>query len=261
MLYKSKFLVLLSLLFCFQTSLYGQEILSDIKNKEAQIWYLGHCGYAVKTKTKLLIFDYWEYGTKPGKPSLFNGFVNPEEIKDLEVYVFVTHRHSDHFDEYIFKWEKKIKSVTYIFGWQAEDNPDYYYLTGPRAEKKFKGMEISTINSNHDDVPEVAYYVKTDGLVFYHGGDYMGDYKKDINYLKGKSEKVDFVFVGAGARKDIIYVLEKFRPEAVFPMHFSNREFKYKDFAGKVGKDFPDSKFICPEKRGDNYFYKNGIVK
>jgi hypothetical protein len=68
-----------------------------LDEKEVFIWYLSHSGYAVKTKSALLIFDYWENG-QDGNPedsppsfSLANGrikmesaskdFLNHEEVK------------------------------------------------------------------------------------------------------------------------------------------------------------------------------------
>ena len=84
---------------------------------EAVIWYLGQSGWAVKTKSKLLVFDYWERG-RSDEPLLANGRINPEEIKNLDVFVFVSHTHEDHFDEGIFRWEKTVKKMTYIFGWK-----------------------------------------------------------------------------------------------------------------------------------------------
>ena len=48
-------------------------ILTDIqlKNGEAAVWYLFHAGWAVKTSSTLMIFDYWEQIPKPQQPSLF----------------------------------------------------------------------------------------------------------------------------------------------------------------------------------------------
>jgi hypothetical protein len=58
--------------------------LADIQlNKgEAAVWYLYHAGWAVKTISALLIFDYWELFERTEGPSLFNGFVDPSDIKD-----------------------------------------------------------------------------------------------------------------------------------------------------------------------------------
>lgn len=177
----------------------------EVKSLEATVWYLGHCGYAVKTENHLLIFDYIELEEEPGERALAKGFVNPEEVRDLNVNVFVTHSHVDHYDQVIFSWEKEIKDIRYFFGWKANDNPKYHYLEGPRAEIKLDDMEIYTVNSHHSSVPEVAYLVKVDGLTIYHGGDYQGrmdrsassNVEDDMEYLKAKADAPDLMFIGA----------------------------------------------------------------
>ena len=97
-----------------------QLLQKQLAEKEFIIWYLSHSGYAIKTKSALLIFDYWEKG-RDGKNednhhsfSLANGRINPEEIKELNVCVFVTHAHLDHYDQVIFEWENKIKNISYL---------------------------------------------------------------------------------------------------------------------------------------------------
>jgi L-ascorbate metabolism protein UlaG (beta-lactamase superfamily) len=86
----------------FTDSPYLKEALND---GEAYIWYLGHTGWAVKTKNHLLIFDYvWVPRSSdiPENPSLSDGYIDPAEIKDCSVFVFVSHSHGDHFDPAIF---------------------------------------------------------------------------------------------------------------------------------------------------------------
>ena len=38
----------------------NEDLISSINPKEAQIWFLGHCGFAVQTQHYFLIFDYVE---------------------------------------------------------------------------------------------------------------------------------------------------------------------------------------------------------
>lgn len=47
-------------------------------------------------------------------------------------------------------------------------------LPAPRAAKTLKAIEVFTVNDEHNEVPEVAYLVKADGLAIYHSGDYVG---------------------------------------------------------------------------------------
>jgi L-ascorbate metabolism protein UlaG (beta-lactamase superfamily) len=247
---------------------------SDLKEKEAKageviVWYLGHCGYAVKTENHLLIFDYIELEEEPGQRGLNRGFVDPKEIKDLDVSVFVTHGHVDHYDEVIFSWEKEIKNISYIFGWKAKDDPRYRYLEGPRAETKLDDMEIYTVNSDHSHVPEVAYLVKVDGLVIYHGGDYQGrmgrnapsNVKDDMEYLKTKADAPDLFFIGAWTGEPYMQSIESLDPEVVFPMHDRKREEKYKQFALDLKELGVVCPVICPEKRGDRFVFRNGKIQ
>ena len=159
----------------------------SIAGGKAKIWFLGHCGFAVATQNHFLISDYVEktlenqFG-RPDSPSLETGYINPEEIKDLKVRVFVTHSHTDHYDSVIYSWEETIPDIEYFFGWQASENPQYHYLTGPRAEWQDDDMQIYTVNSHHSGVPEVAYLVMVDGLAIYHNGDCKADPDNDIVY-------------------------------------------------------------------------------
>ena len=67
-----------------------------LKKGEAFIWYLRHSGWAIKTKSALLVFDYWDNDPAPDEKLLANGHIRPEELKDYPVYVFASHDHGDH---------------------------------------------------------------------------------------------------------------------------------------------------------------------
>ena len=72
-------------------------------------------------------------------------------------------------------------------------------MPAPRASKTLNGMEVFTVNGEHDTVPEVAYLVKVDGLSIYHSGDYMGPidrFRGDMDYLLDKAGTIDIAFIG-----------------------------------------------------------------
>jgi L-ascorbate metabolism protein UlaG (beta-lactamase superfamily) len=244
----------------------------QLDEKEAYIWYLSHSGYAVKTKSVLLIFDYWEEGrdnkTEDDPPQflLANGRINPEEIKDLNVYVFVTHAHADHYDEVIFEWRKKVQNISYIFGWQAKDDPSYHYLPGPRSELDIGRMQISTINESHDGLTGVCYLVKVDGICLYFSGDYgwamLDSYQNDFKYLSTKAKSIDFAFLCPcyyQKDSDLVkleiptYFIQKFSPKIVFPQHYGGREELMAKFVNKTRDDFPLIMFESPEVRGERW--------
>lgn len=236
---------------------------------EAVIRYLGHSGWAIQTESHFLIFDYWEIGDpdyigykfeKPSDASLSNGFINPSEIADRNVFVFVSHAHSDHFDKIIFEWEKAIEDITYIFGWQAAEGPNYICLTEPRTRKTIDDMEILTVNHEFDGIPEAAFLVFVDGLSIYHAGDHghskgpqNHQFKSNIDYLAGNIEKLDLAFTPTfgGA----LHMIDTLEPRFTFPMHDGGNEHQYKIFARKATTAGAKTTVCAAEKRGDAFLY------
>ena len=101
-----------------------------------------------------------EHGTPAADSSvggLEDGTIGAGDLDGLDVFVFVTHSHSDHYDPAILEWERNGGSVEYFFGWAAGNDPTHHYLVGPRATAEVDGMQIYTINSHHSGVAEVAY--------------------------------------------------------------------------------------------------------
>jgi L-ascorbate metabolism protein UlaG (beta-lactamase superfamily) len=232
----------------------------------AIVWYLGHCGYAVRTRDHFLIFDYQEQRdgpqpkTKPAHPSLASGWITPEEIRALKVRVFVSHSHQDHFDPIIYSWRKTIPDVLYYFGWQAGDDPLDAYLVGPRAELKSGGLEITTINSHHSGVPEVAWLVKVDGLVVYHNGDCQpAEPAAEHAFLKTKTDAVDLAFVFPVTEPSQKYTIQerdfftRFRVGAAFPMHAQAGAAMYREFKKVFEAEFPGLVIHVPEAMGQRF--------
>jgi L-ascorbate metabolism protein UlaG (beta-lactamase superfamily) len=224
-----------------------------LENGQAIVWSLGHCGFAVKTRSRLLIFDYSSRGwPRPAKPSLANGFVDPKEIEDLDVTVFVSHSHGDHFDPVIFDWKSAIKDIRYVFGWNARKGERTIDLPAPRASTSIRGMEVFTVNDEHNDVPEAAYLVKVDGLNIYHLGDYVGAldaFKDDMAYLRKIAGRIDLAFI------EQLRQAESLEPRIVFPIHAYNREYMYEAFARQAAEKKLPSRVICPENKGDRLEY------
>jgi hypothetical protein len=239
---------------------------------EAVVWYLGHCGYAIRTQNHLLIFDYQETydgqarKRRPAAPSLDNGFVAAEQIAHLPVRVLVTHSHSDHFARVIFNWKDKIPDLAYYFGWQAASDPSYHYLIGPRAQVTSDGMEIYTINSHHDDVPEVAYLVKVDGLVIYHNGDYQGEFEQDYPFLREVADRMDLSFTIRGYEDGSRYLsqnldlFQRFQHGAIFPTHDTAGDSGYAEFERVYLSKLPDLPIFSPRRLGERFLYQQGTL-
>jgi L-ascorbate metabolism protein UlaG (beta-lactamase superfamily) len=241
----------------------------------AHVWYLGHCGFAVRTTNHLLIFDYQEFRdgqqtkSRPANPSLQNGWINPDEIKNLPVLVFASHSHSDHFDPVVFKWKEKIPDIQYFFGWRAAEDTSYHYLTGSRSVYKLGELEIATINSHHSGVPEVAWLVKADGLVIYHNGDCQpNDAKSEYEFLSKYAEHIDIAFVPPTTEDNLKYTMqnnelfERFSPGMVFPMHAAAGAQMYRDFEKVWKTKMPKLNVVVPVNMGEAFVYiQNKSVK
>lgn len=244
-----------------------------LKAGEAAIWYLGTSGWAIKTKSKLLIFDYHVFGPQADELLLVNGHINPKEIKDQDVYVFVTHEHNDHFHPSIFDWKKSIDGIEYILGFIPEKASEAVVLL-PREKKTIGDMEVSTIASTDAGV---GFLVKVDGLTIFHAGDHAcrekdlnEPYTDEIDYLADKSSGVDLAFLpitGCGfndpeaVKNGIFYALEKLKPEVMIPMHVLGFEYQYQEFARDAEKKTNKTKFACAENKGDYFLYTKGKIK
>ncbi len=261
---------------------YGRCPLLDrtLESGEAAMWYLGHCGWALKTKEHFLVFDYWNNGEDPASPCLANGHIDPEEIEDLDVYVFVTHEHGDHYDPTIFTWDEGIDNLTYVYGFRPEtlfanretgyEGPAYEYV-GPREHTTIDGMDIRTIAANDAGV---GFVVEVDGLVLYHAGDHAGweegekdGFTSEIDYLDQYVDRLDLAFVnvtgchahGPEPLKDgNVYTIEKLEPSVVIPTHAANREYVYEEIAGEYADEGVGTIIRYPVNRGDSFVYRGG---
>ena len=246
---------------------------------EAVVWYLGHNGFAVSTKDKFLIFDYWKNSTEPANPCLANGHIDPEEIKDKEVYVFVSHEHQDHFDQRILTWEEVIPKIKYIFGFKPEEQrefreegyngPEYVYA-GPRENLAVDDIAIHTIKANDAGV---GFLLDVDGLQVYFAGDHAGwregerqGYIDEIDYIANYVKDLDMALLNVTGchaqgeeplREGNYYTLNLLQPNLFIPTHGLDREYVYEEFVKRMqddGKDFPA---FVPFNPGDNYIYKS----
>jgi L-ascorbate metabolism protein UlaG (beta-lactamase superfamily) len=235
----------------------------------ATIWYLGHCGYAVRTARHLLTFDYIELEETARERGLSKGFVDPSEIAGLDVSVFVSHNHVDHYDPLILDWQKAIPTIRYFFGWNAGLGSRHRDMEGPRASAALDGLQIDTVNSHHSGVAEVAWLVRVDGLAIFHAGDYQGKMARgapsnaaeDMRYLMSKAGRVDLAFVGATVDDWNLTVIRALAPSVAFPMHYRKREEQYKVFAADLAKAGIDTPVVCPARRGDRFEFRDGRVR
>jgi ankyrin repeat protein len=245
----------------------------DLKSGDALVWYLGHSGWAVKTNSYFLVFDYFKSKNRPDEPFLANGSINPEEINGLETVVFASHTHGDHYMPEIFDWRKSDPNITYVMGFEPKDKNDYIYMA-PRQTKKIKGLKVTTIKSNDLGV---GFFVQVDGLSIFHPGDHANrkndfsePFKEEIEFLAKKNLKPDLLFsplVGCGAtdqgsvKKGLYYTVKSLSPGVIFPMHAGGGEHRYYEFAREVREKGLKTPVLAAANSGDYFFISGGKIK
>ena len=66
-----------------------------------KITYIGHSGFFVEMEDACFLFDYYK-GTIP------------ETDGNKKMYVFVSHRHHDHYNEEIFRLQEKFRDIQFL---------------------------------------------------------------------------------------------------------------------------------------------------
>lgn len=251
-------------------------------NEQAKVVYCGHSGWAVETENHFMIFDYWSRAHSKD-PSLVNGSISPDEIKDKNVIVFVTHNHMDHYDTIIHTWAEKVNNIHYVYGFQADKSwdgkdiayhgPDYEYIND-NEQKIVDGTKVITFKSTDSGQ---GFLVEADGITIYHPGDHAWfaqedeiPFKKEVDFVANQTENIDIAFLpvtGCPSRwkKEYIiagfmYSLDKLNPNQVYPMHALQREYAMKEFAELAAERKSISQIVCSENIGDSFHYDKSVV-
>ena len=245
-----------------------------LKAGEAAIWYLRHSGWAVKTKSAFLIFDYWDDDAAPDEKLLANGHIDPAELKSLPVFVFATHDHGDHFDRQILEWKKTIPGLTYIFGFEPQGVEGAVSLA-PRTQRTIGPLAVTTIRANDAGV---GFTVTVDGLTVFHAGDHSNnkleaaenDFFPEIDFLAQKRIRPDIAFFlnmyGCGStnpeafQKGIYYAIDKLKIKSVLPMHGAGKEWVYGNLVESVARDKIKVQVGAAVNQGDRFFYRKGTL-
>lgn len=209
-----------------------------------EVQYLYHSGFLVKEENRAYVFDYYPGTAKSGPDILL-----PEQFQELELTVFVSHSHYDHFTRELFTWGDRVPKISYVV---SSDVPvaggENVLKIGPNEKRTFRGLEITTLKSTDEGV---AFVLDTGKSALYHAGDLnwwhwdgeseaynrqMGrDYKSQVDWLKGISLDAAFVPMDPRLEKNYLLGIDYFcrtaEARAVFPMHFGDdyRVFRWLD--------------------------------
>ncbi len=202
-----------------------------------KVTYIKHSGFLVELTSCVLLFDYYQ------------GDI-PKQDRDKPFYVFVSHRHQDHFNMDIFKLADYYEQVYFILSYDIKLNDRYlekHHIAPAVRERIIKMNRHTAADSNHMKIETlastdegVAFLVSTEGRTIYHAGDlhwwhWEGEpdawnqkmekmYTSEINRIKGRH--IDCAFLPVDPRLKeayylgIRYFLNNTDTAAAFPMHF-----------------------------------------
>jgi L-ascorbate metabolism protein UlaG (beta-lactamase superfamily) len=206
----------------------------------AEVVYLFNSGFTVKRGGRIMIFDYCNFTPFNRRKGLDDGAVNPRELRDLDVTVFASHAHMDHFTPAVLKWGRDIPKLRYVLSYDINAGKTPNVTTAyPDAVIDAGDIRVRTLKSTDEGV---AFIVEADGLKIYHAGDlnwwhWEGEpegenqamaeaYKGEINKIKGETFDIAFVPVDPRLENEYLWGLDYFMKncgaKVIFPMHFRN---------------------------------------
>jgi ankyrin repeat protein/L-ascorbate metabolism protein UlaG (beta-lactamase superfamily) len=244
-----------------------------IGNGEAEAWFLGNSGWAVRTQNHFLVFDYFDNtrAKQPEHPCLSSGFINPSELAGQKMFVFSTHSHQDHYNRSIFNWDDNNPDVNYILCHKPADADNEYAYIPVHGTAEVGGMDIYVIKSTDSGG---GFLVEVDGLVIFHMGDHSNgddelsaDFTSEIDLVAQQNKNIDILFgpirgCSLGTPEQVkagtYYTLEKLHPALFVPMHSGDYRYEYRDFAEQAQRDGLTQPMKCVFAKGDRFHYSRG---
>ena len=257
----------------------------SLKEGEAYAWYMGHAGYAVKTKDHLLIFNYSvnSGAGNPEQPRLANGRIHLDEIAGCHTMVFAgSPHHAHHHPEEFSRWQEIHQNITFVYSFEDKlgRNPHYFkdvegpgYTLLPDGEEKIiDGVKVETIPVSGLGPPGSGFLVEVDGVAVFYGGHHLmydesqrEAFCKPIDMLKEGGRKIDMLILPGNFAQGRIfpfnlegadYAVKTLQPEAFLASGGDSTEFVLSEVARTLAKYENRTEIFCPEHRGDMFIYK-----
>ncbi|UCG47379.1 MAG: MBL fold metallo-hydrolase [Phycisphaerales bacterium] len=197
------------------------------------IWHFEQSAFLMKIAGKVFIFDY-AVGRRPADSNegLARGIVNPEEIKDENVYVFASHSHGDHFNKIIYTWREKVARIKYILSYDISNRPADAIEMRPGPVLTVDDFKVRAYPSSDQGVAFSIYV--GDKHIYFAGDNAFWNWQRDrieedyvIETLSFIDQKVpiDIAFqvcdprlAGRGAGGVYIFA-QTFEPKLLVPIH------------------------------------------
>ncbi len=224
------------------------------KKRPVQITYLFNSGFVLETEKHLLVFDYYRDAAGSKTRTFSSSTALPPFLKtDKPGFIFVSHRHADHYNPVILEWGKLKPELNYILSsdikpWRKGGR---IALVSPGEARTIGPLFLKVFGSTDQGV---SFWVEIEGLRLFHAGDlnwwhWWDDseaeqaaaeekFKAEIGKLKG--EPVDLAFFPVDPRLGEYYYLggayflQQLQPDLFIPMHFGTEYQITERFARRV---------------------------
>ena len=195
------------------------------------VTYIGHSGFLIEWETCYWLFDY------------IKGNI-PKLDSKKKIFVFASHKHSDHFNPEIFKLFYNSLNIQYVLSSDIKLTNEDNKIVTVKASQEYLFQDsnnnqiiLKTLKSTDCGVAFLLYY---QGKTIYHAGDlnlwvwkeetkqYNNNmtamFHKEMNVLK--DIEIDIAFAPLDPRQEEWYymgldqLLNTAKVKYVFPMHF-----------------------------------------
>lgn len=256
-----------------------------LEEDEAYAWYMGHAGYAVKTKNYFLLFNYSHNSGagNPEEPHLANGRIHLDEIANCSTIVFAgSPHHSHHHPEIFSKWQNSHRNITFVYSFEDQlgrdpryfkdvEGPKYIHLPDGR-KKTIQNLKMETIPVSGLGHVGSGFLVEVDGLVIFYGGNHLlgsesqkEAFRKPIETLIDRGIKIDLLILPGNFAfgrifpsnvEGLDYAVTALRPQALLFSGGDSTEFVLLEAAAALKKYSEHTQIFCPEHRGDMFSLK-----
>jgi hypothetical protein len=192
-------------------------LVPHIDSAEIVVNYLAHSTVAIRTGLKLMIFDYpFNPSVDEGKTDAldFMGLCSLSDIDHLEVFIFASHRHGDHYSPHIFELPVR-RNLHYFMSFDISlpSTGHEVNVCNPHEWVESNGVKVFSGPSSDEGV---AFFVEAGGnkkeskTIYYSGDNAFWDWNKcrvPEGYFKDYlqpfidlNQKVDVAFTVADPR-------------------------------------------------------------
>ena len=228
--------------------------------KDISIDYLGGSGFLVAVGETAMLFDASEHGKDE------RILPSREELAAFKrLYVFVSHRHEDHFSETIY--DLCGESAVYIVGFDVPQ-PHRGVRMSPGEERGFGPVNVKAFGSTDEGV---SFLVEYAGIKIFHAGDLNLWHWRDENTISEietaeklfyecvepiPASEIDVAFFPVDPRQGSMhdagagYFIMTVKPKIMIPMHFQGRPDVAMRFAATA--ETPHTRVAALQEAGDH---------